>query len=81
MPDTPRQATQPDSPSPQTPSVGEILAGVSKHLVLQVQDYAKMSARSLTNLFTPPRYVQDTLDQMDDIGVGSLPIVLLSGFF
>jgi phospholipid/cholesterol/gamma-HCH transport system permease protein len=25
--------------------------------------------------------MQDTLDQMDDIGVGSLPIVLLSGFF
>ncbi len=40
-----------------------------------------MSLQSLTNLFTPPRYGQDTLDQMDDIGVGSLPIVLLSGFF
>jgi len=40
-----------------------------------------MSARSLGNLLTPPRYNQDTLDQMDDIGVGSLPIVLLSGFF
>jgi phospholipid/cholesterol/gamma-HCH transport system permease protein len=40
-----------------------------------------MSARSLTNFLTSPRYNQDTLDQMDDIGVGSLPIVLLSGFF
>ena len=40
-----------------------------------------MSARSMTNLFTRPRYGQDTLDQMDNIGVGSLPIVLLSGFF
>jgi len=40
-----------------------------------------MSAQSISNLFTRPRYGQDTLQQMDDIGVGSLPIVLLSGFF
>ena len=40
-----------------------------------------MAFRSLRNLATGPRYFQDTLDQMDDIGVGSLPIVLLSGFF
>jgi phospholipid/cholesterol/gamma-HCH transport system permease protein len=40
-----------------------------------------MSVRAVLNFFTPPRYGEDTLDQMDDIGVGSLPIVLLSGFF
>ncbi|HXX14271.1 MAG TPA: ABC transporter permease [Candidatus Eremiobacteraceae bacterium] len=81
MSDTPLQATQPDSSAPQTPSVADVLSDAAKHLVLQVQDYAKMSARSMTNLFTRPRYGQDTLDQMDNIGVGSLPIVLLSGFF
>ena len=32
-------------------------------------------------LFTPPLYVKDLFEQMDIIGVGSLPIVLLTGFF
>jgi len=79
--DTPFQVTEPDSSAPHTPSVAEVLTDAAKQTVLKVQDYAKLSAHSVTNLFTRPRYHQDTLDQMDDIGVGSLPIVLLSGFF
>ena len=59
----------------------EVLLGAAKLSVLKVQDYSKLSYRALTNLASSPRYGQDTLDQMDDIGVGSLPIVLLSGFF
>ena len=59
----------------------EVLLSVAKLSVLKVQDYSKLSYRSLLNLASNPRYLQDTLDQMDDIGVGSLPIVLLSGFF
>ena len=81
MSDTPFQVTEPDSSAPHTPSVAEVLTDAAKQTVLKVQDYAKLSAHSVTNLFTRPRYHQDTLDQMDDIGVGSLPIVLLSGFF
>ena len=81
VPDTPLQVTQPDTPAPENLSVAEVLTDAAKQAVLKVQEYAKMSAHSLTNFFTVPRYNQDTLDQMDDIGVGSLPIVLLSGFF
>lgn len=81
MADTPLQVPQSQSSAPETISVAEILTDVAKKSVLTVQDYAKLSARSVSNLFSPPRYGQDTLDQMDDIGVGSLPIVLLSGFF
>ena len=81
MADTPLQVPQSQTSAPETPSVAEILTDAAKRAVLTVQDYAKLSARSVSNLFTPPRYGQDTLDQMDDIGVGSLPIVLLSGFF
>jgi len=81
VPDTPLQAAQQQANAPTPPSVAEILSDAAKQSVLKVQDYAKLSARSLTNLFTPPRYGEDTLQQMDDIGVGSLPIVLLSGFF
>jgi phospholipid/cholesterol/gamma-HCH transport system permease protein len=79
--DTPLQATQPQASTPENPSVVEVLTGVAKESVLKIQEYTHLSWRSLTNLFSPPRYAQDTLDQMDDIGVGSLPIVLLSGFF
>jgi phospholipid/cholesterol/gamma-HCH transport system permease protein len=79
--DTPFQVPQSGSSAPETPSVVEILTDAAKQSVLKVQDYARLSARSVSNLFTRPRYGQDTLDQMDDIGVGSLPIVLLSGFF
>jgi phospholipid/cholesterol/gamma-HCH transport system permease protein len=62
-------------------SMGEVLTDAFKELLLNVQNYSEMAYRSLANLATGPRYFQDLLDQMDDIGVGSLPIVLVSGFF
>lgn len=81
MSDTPLQFGRQQSDAPETPSVAEVLSDAAKHTVLQVQDYAKLCYASVANLLTPPRYAQDTIQQMDDIGVGSLPIVLLSGFF
>ncbi len=52
-----------------------------KRLVLSVQNYSILSGRAVANIFTPPHYIGDLLEQMDMIGVGSLPIVLLAGFF
>src|SRR5574341_870535 len=52
-----------------------------KQRVLAVQNYAQFTWRSVTSVLTPPFYWNDMLDQMDIIGVGSLPIVLLTGFF
>jgi phospholipid/cholesterol/gamma-HCH transport system permease protein len=46
-----------------------------------VQDYSLLAMQSILNLFTPPQYWSDTLDQMDQIGVGSLPIVVITAFF
>src|SRR6202163_3077008 len=40
-----------------------------------------MVKSALANESTGPRYFQDMLEQIDDIGVRSVPIVLLSGFF
>jgi phospholipid/cholesterol/gamma-HCH transport system permease protein len=59
----------------------EVLTDATKRFVLNVQDYFQLAGQSLANLATSPRYFQDVLDQMDDIGVGSLAIVLMSGFF
>jgi phospholipid/cholesterol/gamma-HCH transport system permease protein len=59
---------------------GAVLESV-KQRIAHVQDYTLLAGRSFTNLFSPPYYVSDILEQMDIIGVGSLPIVLLTGFF
>ena len=67
--------------SPEMPSLAKLLNDAAKQFVLQVQDYAEMCACGVANLFTAPWYRQDTIRQIHDIGVGSLPIVLLSGFF
>jgi phospholipid/cholesterol/gamma-HCH transport system permease protein len=56
-------------------------AGFVKRNVLAVQDFTFLLVNSLRRAFTPPRYIVDTLLQMDAIGVGSLPIVLLTGVF
>ena len=53
----------------------------AKQKVLAVQDYTVMTAQSVANLFRKPVYFADMIQQADLIGVGSLPIVVLSGFF
>jgi phospholipid/cholesterol/gamma-HCH transport system permease protein len=52
-----------------------------KERVLEVQEYSELAGRSIANLFRRPRYVADTIQQADSIGVGSLPVVILTGAF
>ena len=56
-------------------------AEFAKQKVLAVQEYTLLSLQSLTNLFRKPLYIADMIQQADLIGVGSLPIVVLIGFF
>ena len=81
MADTPLQVTGREPQAENPPSIYEVLIGGAKDAVLRIQEYAYLAMQALTNVFSGPRYIQDTLDQMDSIGVGSLPIVLLTGFF
>jgi phospholipid/cholesterol/gamma-HCH transport system permease protein len=53
----------------------------AKDKVQTVQDYALFCVQAVANLFRKPLYVSDMLRQADAIGVGSLPIVVLTGFF
>ncbi len=46
-----------------------------------VQDYALLCGKAAAALFTPPLYLADIFAQMDSIGIGSLPITILAGFF
>src|SRR5690242_3171989 len=52
----------------------------AKEKIQAVQEYSLLVARSITNLFKHPVYWGDILQQADLIGVGSLPIVILTGF-
>jgi phospholipid/cholesterol/gamma-HCH transport system permease protein len=52
-----------------------------KRKVMAVQEFTGLLISSLRHAFSQPRYLVDTLVQMDVIGFGSLPIVLLTGFF
>lgn len=53
----------------------------AKEKALSVQEYTLLALQSLGNLFRKPLYVADMVQQADLIGVGSLPIVVLIGFF
>jgi phospholipid/cholesterol/gamma-HCH transport system permease protein len=53
----------------------------AKEKVQTVQDYVLFSAQAIANLFRRPLYIADMVQQADLIGVGSLPIVVLTGFF
>jgi phospholipid/cholesterol/gamma-HCH transport system permease protein len=49
--------------------------------ILSVQDFFFLSGRAIGNAFRRPHYLDDVSLQMDVIGFGSLPIVVLTGFF
>ncbi|HWR13964.1 MAG TPA: ABC transporter permease [Terriglobales bacterium] len=53
---------------------------IAKDSVLAVQEYSVLCMQAVANLFRKPRYLADTLMQADLIGVGSLPVVALTGF-
>jgi phospholipid/cholesterol/gamma-HCH transport system permease protein len=57
------------------------MESLAKRTILSIQEFSYLVANSVRGAFSPPRYIVDTLVQMDTIGVGSIPIVLLTGFF
>ena len=49
--------------------------------IFELQETTLMTARAVAGVFKGPRYLNETIAQMDAIGVGSLTIILLTGFF
>jgi phospholipid/cholesterol/gamma-HCH transport system permease protein len=49
--------------------------------VKEVQDISLLTVRAFFGAFRPPYYMRDILSQMDIVGVGSLLVVMLTGFF
>ena len=52
-----------------------------KKAAQEVQEYVCLVGAALQALVTPPLYRHDIVEQIDQIGVGSLTVVLLTGFF
>ena len=52
-----------------------------KKAALEVQEYVLLVRATVVGIFTGPRYWHDIVEQFDVIGVGSLTVVLLTGFF
>ena len=57
------------------------LFDILKSPVATFQDFVLLSTRATRNLFVRPHYSDDVFQQMDTIGVGSLPIVSMVGLF
>ena len=52
-----------------------------KGALLEVQEYVKLQIATVHGVFSRPFYFHDVVEQFDQIGIGSLTVVLLTGFF
>jgi len=75
----PRRATL---ASPDTPfHLLDRFNNAVKRQILSLQEYFVLAGKAIGFIFARPFYGGDVVQQMDAIGVGSLGIVLLTGFF
>ncbi len=58
-----------------------LIVGWLKTVALEVQLYARLLGATTRGIVTPPFYRHDIVEQFDAIGVASLTVVLLTGFF
>ncbi len=49
--------------------------------ILEVQEYVRLCGAAIRGMVTRPFYFHDTVEQFEGIGLGSLTVVLLTGFF
>jgi phospholipid/cholesterol/gamma-HCH transport system permease protein len=74
-------ATTPRISAHRLPALTERLAQATKAKLDTLQSYFSLAGRAIGFIFARPFYGQDVIQQMDEIGVKSLGIVLLTGFF
>jgi phospholipid/cholesterol/gamma-HCH transport system permease protein len=59
-------------------SLSTALDKAFKWPVFYLQDYSLLAVQSVRVIFTTTRYFTDLVEQMDQIGVGSLPIIIVA---
>ena len=52
-----------------------------KSAVLEVQEYVRLQITVIRASVSRPFYMRDLIEQLDQIGIGSLTVVVLAGFF
>src|SRR5688500_20340215 len=52
-----------------------------KSVLLELQEYVRLQVATFRGTITPPYYFNDIVEQFEEIGIGSLTVVLLTGFF
>ena len=52
-----------------------------KAALYEVQEYVRLQGQTVRGIFSRPFYFHDVVEQFDEIGLGSLTVVLLTGFF
>jgi len=52
-----------------------------KDALLEVQEYVRLQIATVRGAFSRPYYLYDVVEQFDQIGTGSLTVVVLTGFF
>jgi phospholipid/cholesterol/gamma-HCH transport system permease protein len=52
-----------------------------KHSVQEVQEYMRLQGAAIRAVFSGPYYYRDIVEQFDQIGLGTMTVVLLTGFF
>jgi len=52
-----------------------------KDAVLEVQEYMRLQGQTIRGVFSRPFYFHDVVEQFEQIGIGSLTVVILTGFF
>ena len=55
-----------------------VIGNTVKSWIYSVQDYSLLTFQAVRNMFASTKYFSDLLDQMDQIGVGSLSIVMVA---
>jgi phospholipid/cholesterol/gamma-HCH transport system permease protein len=58
-----------------------VLQNWLKTAVLEVQEYVRLQIATIRGVFSRPFYFRDVVEQFEYIGIGSLTVVLLTGFF
>jgi phospholipid/cholesterol/gamma-HCH transport system permease protein len=71
----------PSAPSGEARFPTDLRMNFATRAVLELQETTLLAARAVSGLLKRPRYIPETIAQMDAIGVGSLTIIILTGFF
>jgi phospholipid/cholesterol/gamma-HCH transport system permease protein len=58
-----------------------LVVSLVKSGLLEIQEYVRLQGQTIRGIFSRPFYFHDVVEQFEQIGVGSLTVVLLTGFF